>query len=62
MEPSTFIVSDGLNDLVMLIRTGIYDDAVCDWCKAVLSLPYYLSDLETTTLVNYIDRCKETSK
>jgi len=62
MEPSSFIVSDGLNDLVMLIRKSIYNDAVCDWCKAVLLLPYDLSDLETTTLLNYIDRCKETSK
>ena len=62
MEPSTFIISDGLNDLVMLIKKNIYSDDVCSWCKAVLVLPYDLSDLETTTLRSYIDRCKETSK
>ena len=62
MEPSSFIISDGLSDLVCLIKKNIYDDAVCEWCQAVLLLPYDLSDLETLTLQAYIDRCKETSK
>lgn len=62
MEPSTFIISDGLADLVILVRKSIYDDAISAWCKAVLVLPYDLSDLEAMTIRTYIDRCKETSK
>jgi hypothetical protein len=62
MEPSSFIISDGLEDLVYLIQKNIYTDAVCRWCEAVLLMPYDLSDLETTTIQTYIDRCKETSK
>lgn len=62
MEPSTFIISDGLSDLIMLIKKNIYSDDVCAWCKAVLVLPYDLSDLEAMTIRTYIDRCKETSK
>ena len=62
MEPSTFVISDGLSDLVMLVKKNIYNEAVGDWCKAVLALPYDLSDLEETTLRTYIDRCKETSQ
>jgi len=62
MEPSSFIISDGLEDLVYLIQKNVYTNDVCRWCEAVLLMPYDLSDLETMTIRTYIDRCKETSK
>ena len=56
MLPSTFLVSDGLSDLVMLIKKGIYIDEVAEWCSAVLALPYYLTDTEALTVRTYIER------
>ena len=61
MLPSTFIISDGLSDLVMLIKKGIYTDEVAAWCSAVLVLPYYLTDTEALTVRTYIERTKEES-
>ena len=59
--PSTFLISDGLADLVMLIKKGIYTDEVAAWCSAVLVLPYYLTDTEALTVRTYIERTKEES-
>lgn len=56
MNPSTFLISDGLEDVAMLIRKNIYDEAAAKWCIAALALPYSLTDLELLTLHTYIDR------
>lgn len=56
MHPSTFLISDGLEDVVMLIRKNIYDAEAAKWCVAALALPYDFTDLEAHTLRTYIDR------
>ena len=56
MEPSTFLISDGLEDVVMLIKKNIYDEVAARWCTAALALPYDFTDLEAHTLRTYIDR------
>lgn len=56
MQPSTFLISDGLEDVVMLIRKNIYDETAARWCVAALSMPYDFTDLEAHTLRTYIDR------
>lgn len=56
MQPSTFLISDGLEDVAMLIRKNIYDETAAKWCVAALALPYDFTDLETVTLRTYIDR------
>ncbi len=59
--PSTFLISDGLSDLVMLIQKRIYTEDVSAWCTAVLVLPYYLTEAEELTVRTYIERTAKES-
>ena len=56
MQPSTFMISDGIDDIVQLIQRNIYAEAASQWCEAVLLLPYDLTDLEAHTLSVYVFR------
>lgn len=56
MFQSTFLISDGLSDLVTLIQKGIYTEDVSSWCTAVLALPYYVTETEALTLRTYVER------
>jgi uncharacterized protein YycO len=56
MEQTTFIISDGLADIVTLIKKNIYDEAAARWCVAAMALPYDFTDLELLTLRTYVDR------
>lgn len=56
MDATTFIISDGLEDIVILMKKNIYDEAAARWCVAAMELPYDFTDLEALTLRTYIDR------